>query len=103
MHFPEKMLKFLNLKDAKFEDSLTGAEPRQYWDLEPDAWHGYDDLQSQTNRTRIAVEKFMVEGTRCPLQQPIRTSSMLLRKIDGKEYLSPRVTISSETNAPSAV
>ena len=67
----EKMSKVLNLKSACVKGYLIGVDPRQHWNLEPDIWAEQSDLQSQENRTREAIQDYLVKGGSCPLHDEV--------------------------------
>lgn len=67
----EKMSRVLNLKSASARGFLIGEDPRQRWSLEPDIWAGHNDLRSQGNRTRKAVQEYLVKGGSCPLRDEV--------------------------------
>lgn len=63
----QKVNKVLNLKSAYIRGDLLGENPPQHWDLEPDLWAEHTDSRSQGNRTRKAIQDFLLQGGSCPL------------------------------------
>ncbi len=64
----ERMKKALNLRSAYMRGDILGENPHQHWILAPEIWAEYGDLGSQGNRTRKAIEKYLVRGgDTCPL------------------------------------
>lgn len=63
----QKMNKVLNLESTYLGGDLLGEYPRQRWNIEPDTWAEDGDLRSQANRTRKAIQDFLVQGGSCPL------------------------------------
>ena len=53
----------LQLKSAQLKGFLHGVDPYQYWDL--DGTNG--GLTAQANRTREAIQNYLVHGGSCPL------------------------------------
>lgn len=64
----ERMQDLLNLEEAHFDKELWGVAPKQIWRLDPTDWTSSKDDSVQENRTRWALEKFMVHGGVCPLR-----------------------------------
>lgn len=63
----ERMQPLLNLEEARFGKDLRAVASNQMWSFEP----GYPDSEVgsvQVDRTRWALEKFMVNGGVCPLR-----------------------------------
>ena len=67
----ENMQQCLNLEWASFHHDLFGDDPPQHWNLEPSPWVSSGDMGSQGNRTRKALEEFMVNGGSCPLRDEV--------------------------------
>ena len=57
----------LTLASATLRDSLLGTDPPQYWPLDYRGQIEPDDMSHQCNRTRIAVQQYLVDGGDCPL------------------------------------
>ena len=67
----ERMQKCLTLKSASVGEELMSAEyPHKRWLLEPPLQMSHRDVRSQGNRTRVAIESFLVERVTdiCPLR-----------------------------------
>ena len=63
----ERMQDLLNLEEARFGKNLWGVAPKQTWSLGP-GYHDSEDDSVQENRTRWALEDFMIHGGVCPLR-----------------------------------
>ena len=61
----ERMQALLSLEKANMEGHLIGNNPIQWWTLGCD---GCKDSSVQENRTRWALEEFMIRGGICPLR-----------------------------------
>ncbi|KAL8847268.1 MAG: hypothetical protein Q9221_007692 [Calogaya cf. arnoldii] len=67
----ERMQRLCKVEEAHFDLDLYGVAPVQKWILDiPDETRIEDD-SIQANRTRWALEKFMVEGGVCPLPDEV--------------------------------
>ncbi|KAI4153923.1 MAG: hypothetical protein L6R39_001480 [Caloplaca ligustica] len=64
----ERMQRLLDLEEANFGQSLLGDNPNQMWYLDPIGHASSTDDSVQSNRTRWALEGFMVHGGVCPLR-----------------------------------
>ncbi|KAL8831386.1 MAG: hypothetical protein Q9170_005321 [Blastenia crenularia] len=64
----ERMQQLLALEEAHFQHDLCGDNPEQWWRLDPPGYTSSKDDSVQENRTRWALEKFMVDGGACPLR-----------------------------------
>lgn len=64
----ERMQQLLSLEEAHFDKDLCGVAPNQMWRLDPPGYTSSKDDSVQENRTRWALENFMVNGGVCPLR-----------------------------------
>ncbi|KAL8838562.1 MAG: hypothetical protein Q9176_004959 [Flavoplaca citrina] len=60
----ERMQQLLSLEEAEFDESLSSVVPSQLWWLDAPGYTSSKDDSVQANRTRWALEKFMVHGGR---------------------------------------
>ena len=83
------MHNILTLTSTTLRGCLLGTDPPQYWPL--DYWGQIepDDMSHQCNRTRIAVQEYLVDGGNCPLLDEERHPQTPLWKSvdDGIQYL----------------
>ena len=64
----ERMQQLLTLEEAEFDNHLSSVAPSQLWWLDAPGYTSSKDDSVQENRTRWALEKFMVHGGVCPLR-----------------------------------
>lgn len=64
----ERTQKLLSLHEAHFNNELYSLEYDQMWNFDPPGACSSKDDSVRENRTRWALEKFMVEGGVCPLR-----------------------------------
>ena len=64
----ERMHATLSLKSAYVGGKLLGEDPYQTWIVEPSFLVEDDDLSDQGNRTRKAIQDYLVAGGSCPLR-----------------------------------
>ena len=64
----EDMQEALQLEEMWFRWELRAMYPLQEWNLDPSLDANEDDAWCSNNRTRWALEKYMVEGGTCPLR-----------------------------------
>ncbi|KAL9625890.1 MAG: hypothetical protein Q9204_007760, partial [Flavoplaca sp. TL-2023a] len=64
----ERMQQLLTLEEAEFDKDLSSVAPSQLWYLDAPSYTSRKDDSVQENRTRWALEKFMVHGGVCPLR-----------------------------------
>ncbi|KAL8774142.1 MAG: hypothetical protein Q9209_001250 [Squamulea sp. 1 TL-2023] len=67
----ENMQNMLELDEVQFRKELIGLEPHlQMWRFDPPGCTSSKDDSVQENRTRWALEKYMIRGGICPLRDP---------------------------------
>ena len=71
--------KLLVLDCVSLSGRLTGISPQQHFELEPDTWASHRDMRSQGNRTREALENYLVSGGVCPLRDEEEHPNTLAR------------------------
>ena len=67
----EKMQQSISFKSVHFGAHMRGIDPQQFWHLWPlDTIDGssFEDMLSQANRTRVAIEDYFLHGGQCPLR-----------------------------------
>ena len=63
----QAMRNILSLTSATLGGSLLGNNPPQHWTLDLKGQIELDDINHQCNRTRVAIEEYLISGGDCPL------------------------------------
>lgn len=72
----EGMQECLSLDSVRVGNELIGLNPLHGWQFEPGGLESSKDMSVQANRTRKAIEHFLVHGGTCPLRDEVHHPQM---------------------------